>query len=910
MSNGSIVIDGGAIEDVWAELNDEDNKALLKKLKATTLRRIDETCKRQINAGEYDATAKLVDIYQWFEDKHLSEDSELTREVFMADDVLQWVSHHGRDQVGRVVFRRIIETLEQNDELLYVYDRQRVRSRTAEMARYFALIRQRISDDEETDFDFAPNLVKMVKMAIIDREQPIFEGEQAAQFNPTLRNIIKNIRGDVSPSAELQQTVGNDWKSTVKESVQFFKQFLQDGLHEDFDTLAAYQSRALVDLYTHAVTDQSLDKELAHVITASTGGGKTEAFLFPVLMYCHTAWKAGIRGNKAILTYPRRDLCDNQFERLFKYAHTINDQLGMADASFESAPVSISIQHGGRKGISLECPECDGELTPPEKNDGHEDGPLSCSQDESHHYDWTSTKRSAAADIIVTTQNSLHLRLMDRYGNSAFWSHDNPTKFLVLDEVHVYTEQAGMHISNVVRRFKRAVKERAPQQSLSLVASSATINNAEDFTERIFDTDEAKRIRPANDETDMVGSEYMLFVKATEPRDVAIPVGEDVFRPQDKWENIHRTTASNLSCMIQIGFSFWHTARKERGNAASGKSDKDKILGFVDSIDSVSRLGTSIEDAEQNRELFKLRRPDAFLRGENTNPDCPSERFSGKVDDQFEENAVCEALPPNKYLNGCPTYEAGECWWTMRENFELRPMQMAVHKSGRRQRPTDPKNPGDEWDQMIATSALEVGFDHPSIIGTFQYRAPMSVPGFLQRKGRGGRDADDKPVTVVVLGSTSTDSYYFHHSDYLSDPQETHLEIPLDEHNRFVRAEHMIAAVFDYFNIHTGIDANRIYQGRIGEYGPDAEELVKVLENRRGDLKNWLLTSFDASEKEVTRALDALEEYAESLINPVAPGIDETPFWKLFRDVVTDLKKTGRYDQKSLDTLISQIHER
>lgn len=897
-----------AIDTVWTELQAESNERLLRALKATTLRRVDELCKRQINAGVYDSSAKLSEVFAWFEDEHLANDSELVEAVFQADQVQPHVVSYGREAMGRIVFRRIVETLEADDELLYVYDRQRVRSRVAEMARYFALIRQRL--DEDTDFEFTPNLVKMVKLDIIDREQPIVEGDAAVSFQDTLRQINRKLSGDVSPSPELEATLGDDWLAEVKASVRLFRDFLDDGLPEEFDQLAAYQKRAFVDVYTNAVTDRELDDERGHVITASTGGGKTEAFLFPVLLYCLTAWKAGLEGNRAVLTYPRRDLCDNQFERLFEYAHKINDQLGHATVSFEEAPISIALQHGNRNYVELDCPACEGTLTAPDRDhgDGKQDGCLSCSNHDDHRYEWATTDRSAAADVIVMTQNSLHLRMMDRYGEEAFWSQAYPTKFLVLDEVHVYTEQAGMHVANVVRRFKRASRELAPGQVPSLVASSATIHNPKDFTRRIFgiaDEDDVRWIEPDDDEMDTVGSEYIIFVKATEPRDVPVPIGDSVFKPQDEWDDVERTTASNLSCMIQIAYGFWHTARKERGGTRTDGVDKDKVLGFVDSIDSVSRLGNSVEDAEQNRHLFEFRRPDAFLRGEGSNPDCHDETFTAGADDTFDERAVCEHLPPNRYLNECPTYEAGECWWTMTQNFELRPMRMAIQKSGKRQRPSSSENPGDEWDQLVATSTLEVGFDNESIIGTFQYRAPMSVPSFLQRKGRGGRDAEDRPVTVVVLGSTSTDSYYFHHSDYLSDPRDEHLEIPLDEKNRYIRSEHMIAAVFDYFNIHEGIDARAIYKGRWPDYGPDVDELQVELERRGSDLKNWLETAFDVDEDEAATALERLTAYAGSLEDPVAPGIEETPYWAFFREAVEEAGSSGSYPP--LDDLVTQL---
>ena len=894
------------IEVIWTELV-EEHERLYERLRSETLRYIDEDCKRQINSGEYDATVDLVDVFEWFQHKHLQDNSEFVSEVLESDAVFLETLEYDRKQLGRLAFERIVEELESDDELLYVYDRQRVRSRVAELARYFALVRQRLDTDEWTDFGFAPNLVKMVKMDILDREQPIMDPERASKFGPTLRRINRLTSGDgVEPASELDETLGEEWRDAVSETVEFMGEFFENGLPDAFNCLATYQADSFVELYVNAVTESLGDEEPnnAHVITASTGGGKTEAFLFPTLAYCHTAWQADIPGNKAVLTYPRQDLCNNQFERLFEYGFEMNSLIGREHAGFDEAPITIGLQHGDRTDVEPECPFCDDGRTSLE-NTGFSNGEyFVCERyPDDHRIEWATTNREQSADIIVTTQSSLHIRLMDRYGKEAFWSDSYPTKFLVLDEVHVYTEQSGMHVSNVVRRFKRALKHRNNQQTPSLVASSATIHEAQNFTARMFNVDEdhVRLIKPAEDEKETTGSEYMIFVKATEPRDVEIPVGESVFKPREEWgDDIERTTASNLSCMIQVAFAFHHTVRKEQAGDRPGlKVNKDRILGFVDSIDSVGRLGSDIQDAESNRRLFELRRPDALLRGDGTNPDCPTERFRNGVDQELDERAVCQHVVPNPHLNECSVYDAGECWWTMRNRqLDLEPVKMSIHKSGTRQYPpgSDQRGePGDDWDQLIATSALEVGFDHPSIIGTFQYRAPMSVPGFLQRKGRGGRDSDDKPVTVAVLGSTSTDSFYFHHSEYLSRPRDEHLEIPLDENNQFVRTEHMTAAIFDYFNVNDRSDAQRIYRGTgSGRIGPDVEYLQRELERKRNNIREWLKTGFGEDEETAENVIEKLEGYLETLEEPLFPGEDDRPFWKAFSMAVSDAETSGK----------------
>jgi len=891
MSVDASAVDLNTIERAWEAFRDEEQ--VFKQVQEDVVDAVTEACREQINAGNYDATAPLSEVFDSFVETHVGGGSAFTSEVLESDELVVDTLEFGEETIAKAVFQRLIERLVDEGQLLYVYNRQQVRSHVAEMTRYFALMRQRLTDD--TDYRFTPNLVKMVKLASADREQPIMgrDREEAASFREPIRKINDVIRDDeTAPAWELKDRAGDEWRDLVSETMGTMSRFFDDGLPPEFDSLAAYQARAFRDLYLDAVTDQSGTETTSNVVTASTGGGKTEAFLFPTLAYCLTATKAGIGGNKAVLTYPRRDLCDNQFERAFQYVTELNRVEGRLDAGVDEAPLTISIQHGGRGDVTLPCPHCSGQL---EVVDSYSDPHFECVVDRSHRIEYATVDRGEPADIVVTTQNSLHGRLMDRYGREAFWKSPYPSKFLVLDEVHIYTDQAGMNVANVVRRFKRAMRRQAHQQTPSLVASSATINNATEFTSRIFDTKSATLFTPSEDEKDTLSREHFVFVKATDPRDVVVPVGDSVYKPRDEWDDVNPTTATNLSCMIQVAFGFFHTMRKERAGDRPGlDTNKDRILGFVDSIDSVSRLGGYVQEAEENG-LFKYRFPDAILGERDNNPDCPRDLFRGATDDEYDEAAVCESQVPNPNINPCPVYQDGECWWTMRDReLDLEEMTVAIHRSGNTKLAGSDRPVGDDWDQLITTSALEVGFDHASIIGTFQYRAPRNVPGFIQRKGRGGRDAEDEPITVVVLGSTPTDSYYFHHSDYLSDPSDRHLEIPLDEDNRFIRREHMTAAVVDYFNVSDAVDAQRLFRGR-GSPGPDVDYLRQSIETHRLEVEEWLTSTFSIDDDEAERVLGKYEAYLDALGQPVAPGHEDTEYWQFFSRMI-DERDDGAFE--------------
>jgi len=839
------------------------------------LRWVDNECKEQINAGNYDSTVSLQALQQRFYETFVTDErnSKYGNSINIASVFPAEVSNQ---VASRLLFQHLVDQLEDRDVLLYVYDKQRVRSRVAEVTRYFALLRQRF--DDESDYEYNPSLTKMVKMDIQSREKPKW-GDEGIDLGSKIREILGTI-GTASPAAEFASaTDTKTWRNAAEVALPLIYKLCK---RRGMTGLAAFQGRSLDELFRQAITEDFPDR--AHVITASTGGGKTEAFLFPVLSYSLMANYPGVNidGVDAVLSYPRTDLCDNQFERLVDYLFEIEDIIEEDnDIPFNSLPVTIALQHGSGSDTHIDCPieDCDGQI--------HTED-MECETDPAHSLSFARADKGATADIIVVTPDTLHRRLMDHRGYDQFWKHSTPPKFLVLDEVHVYTNQYGMHVANVMRRFQAAMDAVDSDQSPSLVASSATISNAPNFTQRIFGAPDAKEItpRPSEGEVEEIGWEYLVFVKATDPREVQVPQGEAKYQPRQEWDedDFEETNVTNLSSMIQVAFAMYHTILKQ--DPTNGPR-KNKILGFVDSIDSVKRLGDYIQDAESGRgvegqELFTLRSPDAFLRDEGeegTNPDCPKGKFRGHADDH--ERAVCEPMPPNKELSPCPVYEAGECWWTMTGDLDMEPMDVYLHKSGRTETPDGRKADDDDWDMMVTTSALEVGFDHPGIIGTFQYRAPMNIPGFVQRKGRGGRDPGDQPISVVVLGSRPEDAFYFHHQDLLSDPDDRYLEIKLDENNQFVRTEHLVSAIFDYMNLTDNESADQIYR-RL-----EIDTLDDRITRERTDIEDWLNQAFpEAEERYIQTVVDEIERYVQRTKAPTTPSElsgDMEAFWKAAR---------------------------
>src|SRR5262249_35279318 len=115
---------------------------------------------------------------------------------------------------------------------------------------------------------------------------------------------------------------------------------------------AAFQAESFKRLLEQALSSET--DPPGNVIAAGTGFGKTEAFLFPILYYaaCRLVARAtrvasgesDRPGVDALLLYPRRDLCDNQAERLVGYLYHLNSAL-------EEAWLEDAIEIGERQDI-------------------------------------------------------------------------------------------------------------------------------------------------------------------------------------------------------------------------------------------------------------------------------------------------------------------------------------------------------------------------------------------------------------------------------------------------------------------------------------------------------------------------------------------------------------------------------
>ena len=162
------------------------------------------------------------------------------------------------------------------------------------------------------------------------------------------------------------------------------------------------------------------------VIEASTASGKTEAFLIPVLQKINSQ-KDNQENVQALFVYPTKALARDQYPKILEFAKNLG--------------ITVSVFDGDTKQLERQ------EIldNPPQ--------------------------------IIITNFDVLHYHLWHR---TRFAILLDTVKFLVTDEVHVYSGIFGSNVHYIIKRLKRVCKK------IQFIAASATLENSVEFCQSLF----------------------------------------------------------------------------------------------------------------------------------------------------------------------------------------------------------------------------------------------------------------------------------------------------------------------------------------------------------------------------------------------------------------------------------------
>lgn len=672
----------------------------------------------------------------------------------------------------------------------------RIRSRMAELAREVRYVKQRFAVG---DADRRPFLVRSLKLELRDRDKPVRDRPLSA--------VMETV----------EATVGDD--PTAHRVLHGLEQMLQAHWDHEDPPLAGFQTRALVSILPAWL---GRSKETSFVITADTGAGKTEAACLPLIAGAAYDRLRGVQGTRAVLVYPRVRLAANQAQRIAGYLAALAGIEGMPALTLGLqnwqvptylANIHESLQEiwtpagGALRFPFFACPDCGGTLHmhPGRGLSGADQ--LACTQCPWHFDGWIGSKealRQRPPDFFLPVTESLHQWQQNPaygvlFGDLAPY---RPPRAILADEIHLYTHVHGAQVGYALRRALARSALNAPDDPSPLaIGMSATLGDPARVWAELIGRVPVLEIRPERDERlkNPRGREYFYFVQPeVESR------GQDIAGAS--------TSIQSLMCLA-------HGMRRR-----TGRDGGYRAIVFLDSIDKLKRLHGDYQDAEEARRLAALR---TRLFDDDPGTGQPRRECCG-------QSATCDR------------FREGECWYfaaTDGDQIAARGRYRPGSTLSVCERPVYSGEKGNteemirRSDLVFATSSLEVGYDDPDMALVYQHYSPNNLASFIQRKGRGGRGMDDRPVTGVTLSPYSPrDSWYFRRPERMLD--SARFDIPLNAGNFFVRRGQVLAAVLDALAHHVTVSGGRaltVEDGRVMIAAQAKRETDRLVRSIFGD---------------------------------------------------------------------------
>lgn len=558
--------------------------------------------------------------------------------------------------------------------------------------------------------------------------------------------------------------------------------------------LRAFQEEMLrhaLDELGGAKQDNSLRRPL--LLSIPTGGGKTEAFLTPLLAHLlDKRSRARRRGHavtpavRAMVVYPTRALANDQARRLTQILLEVNAQAG-PDAQL-SLGVLTGDTPGSARTLSAQssllqlCPRCSAVLTQFEERSRQINGVESklsiarciCGVEVDCFRFTREDVLAEPPDILVISPDMMSRTLqLPRFTARLFSPH---LEAVALDEIHVYSGAFGCHVAHLLRR----VEATCGTKPLYL-GVSATIRNARQVACALFDAapEEVRYLRPhARDEAPTEELRPYLDFEAWPTRHrhhYALAPGRVA------GGRFARTTTTTVNVTHVLG----HLLRDPHFR---------KMLVFSngrDATDDIVRFGRDHEE----RSYLPFSR-DLWPRLQV----APGEDALGAVPLSKVEKAIVASMDSwyERVWRSGNLYEPVLEFGWHRGGLETKERLRAVNRfvATRRLSAARGESP---WplDILAATSTLELGLDIGDVSVVVNCGAPFTVNEYTQRIGRGGRRKDALALTVVDPSSPLDRRFLRRFARYVGPRPHDFEAVPLVVANRDVCRAHILARLFD-----------------------------------------------------------------------------------------------------------------
>ncbi len=600
--------------------------------------------------------------------------------------------------------------------------------------------------------------------------------------------------------------------------------------------LADFQLRATIRM----LRDFNSNKSRGMIVCAGTGTGKTLAFYLPALAQIAQLLNKNYWA-KALAIYPRNELLKDQFSETYIQARRLDAVLKtegkrkiLIGAFFGLTPKKATSENvedkwesesGGFTCPYLRCPECEGALSWRRVDIEVGKEQLFCLNSNCKKLipeDEIILTRDRMAktppDLVFTTTEMLNRMMGDsQYGHIFGIRVATPPQMVLLDEVHTYTGIHGAQVAYLLRRWQKVINHKVQFTGLSATLSSAT----EFFTQLTgLSPGSVEEISPG-EELLAEGMEYQLILR-----------GDPI------------SGTSLLSTTIQTAMLL-RRVLDPSDNPPSHGAYGSRVFAFTDDLDVTNRLFHDLLDVEGRDSWgrpLKTRQPLAALRSHTTADN--RERLS-----------------------------AGQSWYLCEEIGHALSTPLTIGRTSSQDTGVTPS------DVIVATAALEVGFNDPEVGAIIQHKAPRDMASFLQRKGRAGRPRTMRPWTIVVLSDYGRDRLAYQNYDLLFNPVLKVRSLPIA--NRYVIRIQAVYAFMDWVaqqlpTSHPGSVWNDFATPSPYKISQRQQQQIALIQNilttasGQRNLETYLLSALNLTQDEVEAIL---WEPPRSLMTAVLPTL-------------------------------------
>ncbi len=540
----------------------------------------------------------------------------------------------------------------------------------------------------------------------------------------------------------------------------------------------------LSDFQFEAIRSIIRGDKRAYILTAPTSGGKTYAFLIPVLarILMSKLRRTNMR-ERAILIYPRKSLERDQLNRILLIIYRINYYL--KNVRGLDAKITIGIDDGETPWCEYVrsntlfrgavCPDCGGELEYFKSRLIETVRCKNCGK----IYDWIYCCRqriwNEKPDILITNVWTLDFRLPSKTVEYDYKAYQD-VSMIILDEAHVYQSLLGGNIRYLLKRLKLATNK-----DPMVVLSSATIAKPERFGKDILDLKPNKDFEIIKAKKKRAKKKVIYLIMA--------------IHPQRSWE----TAIYEIALLLATIFKY----------------RKLQSVIFIDSV----------------RELYRIH--SQMLR--------VAALYYREPRDHFNRKLIGD---PNDPYNYQIYMTAGDVFDPNRTPEELFNYVKIHHSKVKDREKIERDFTNGNIGVLISTSTLELGVDYPNVSIVVTVGVPFMLESIPQRIGRAGRNIIktlNTTLAIIILRNTPMELYYMYNPEDLLEGFKKK-EMPIAWRNIAVKKYHSLFTVFDemarsgeytYILRPDGRLANLLdFVNKLIGYIDDVKDKIKVLDSQ------------------------------------------------------------------------------